>query len=212
MSTIFLDLDGTLTDPKPGITRSVIHALQKLGLPAPEEDELKWVIGPALVDSFARLGVSDPDLALAAYRERYTDVGLFENAPFDGVHEVLERMAAHHRLCIMTAKPHAYAKRITEKFGIAPFMFREYGPELDGTRNDKGELLAYALADLGVEASDCVMVGDRHHDFDAARVNGMASVAVTWGYGDEEEYRSATMICRDLRHLPEAVEVALGME
>ncbi|MBV7407757.1 HAD hydrolase-like protein [Maritimibacter sp. DP1N21-5] len=212
MSTVFLDLDGTLTDPKPGITRSVIHALQRLGLPAPEEDELTWVIGPALIDSFARLGVSEPDIALAHYRERFSTVGLFENAPFDGIHDVLDRLAASHRLCLATAKPHDFAVRITEKFGLDRHLAAQFGPELDGTRNDKAELLAYALDTLGADPADCVMVGDRHHDFDAARANGMASVAVTWGYGTDEEYRGATVICRTLAYLPQAVDVALGMD
>ena len=189
MAHVFLDLDGTLTDPKPGITRSVIHALECMGLDAPVPDELDWVIGPALVDSFARLGVKDVQAALGHYRMRYADVGLFENTPYDGVEAALTALqGAGKTLCVATAKPHVYARRITKHFGLARFMAHEFGPELDGTRNDKGELLAHALELTGVDPRTAVMVGDRHHDIDAARAVGMQAVAVRWGYGTPGEW------------------------
>ncbi len=195
MKTVFLDLDGTLTDAGPGIIASVTHALKALGLPAPDPAELGWVVGPALVDSFARLGVSDTAAALQLYRARYTEVGLFENSVYPGIPEALETLAATFRLCLATAKPHAYAKRITAHFGLNRHLFAEFGPELDGTRNNKGELLAHALDELGLDPDDCAMVGDRHHDFDAARFVGMPSLAVTWGYGSADEYDTADRVC-----------------
>lgn len=211
MTTVFLDLDGTLTDPKPGITRSAVYALEKLGLPAPPADELTWMIGPALIWSFEKLGAPDPQAALQAYRERYTDVGLFENEVFEGIPEVLQAFrAAGHQMCLATAKPHAYARRITAHFGLAPFMAHEFGPELDGTRNDKADLLAHALTVTGADPKASVMIGDRHHDFDAARANGMASIGVTWGYGTAEELAGATRICSAVTELPGAVAALIG--
>lgn len=195
MKTVFLDLDGTLTDSAPGIITSVIHALDTLGLDAPEPAELAWVIGPALLDSFTRLGVPDPQEALRIYRERYTSVGLFENAVYPGIPAAMDALARRYQLCLATAKPHAYATKITAHFGLADRLAHEFGPELDGTRNDKSELLAYALDRLGLDAGRCVMVGDRHHDIDAARAVGMASVAVTWGYGGADEHGRADRIC-----------------
>lgn len=195
MKTVFLDLDGTLTDSAPGIIRSVCHALESLGLGAPPPHELDWVVGPALLDSFAKLGVPDPAQAVQVYRERYTTVGLFENAVYPGVSEAIETLAARYRLCLATAKPHAYATKITAHFGLASLLAHEFGPELDGTRNDKAELLAHALETLGLDACNCVMVGDRYHDFDAARAVGMGSIAVTWGYGNAEEHAKADRIC-----------------
>jgi len=110
MIPVFLDLDGTLTDPKPGITRSIVHALEALGHDAPDPDSLTWAIGPSLVDSFARLGVADPEAALGLYRARYTEVGLFENRVYEGIPEALAALRdAGHRLFVATAKPHAYA-------------------------------------------------------------------------------------------------------
>jgi phosphoglycolate phosphatase len=200
MAAIFLDLDGTLTDPKPGITGAVRHALLTLGLPAPHPDDLTWTIGPPLIDSFRRLGAPDPEEALGLYRAHYNAGGLYDAVVFPGIPASLDMMhAAGHRLYLATAKPHAYARKITAHFGLASYMTAEFGPELDGNRNDKADLLAHALAETGEEAATAVMVGDRRHDVDAARANGMAAIAVAWGYGGADEHRAA-----DLRlHRPE---------
>ncbi len=196
MTVIFLDLDGTLIDPYPGISACFIHALEAMGLPAPAPDSLGWVVGPALIDSFARAGVGDAERALALYRQCYARTGLFEARVYRGIPEALAQLqAAGHILHLATAKPHVYARRITAHFGLADFLDRQFGPELDGTRNDKGALLAHALKQLGADPADCLMVGDRHHDFDAARAVGMGSVAVRWGFGEAREWRQAGALC-----------------
>lgn len=206
MTPVFLDLDGTLTDPRPGITRSIAHALEALGHEVPDPDSLTWAIGPALVDSFAQLGVSDPQAALAHYRARYTDVGLFENSVYPGIPEALSALRGDgYRLFVATAKPHAYAHRITAHFGLSEFFEAEFGPELDGTRNDKAELLAHARAVLGLGSTHAVMVGDRMHDHRAARANGMAALAVRWGYGNAQEHDLADAVCDTPGELADAV-------
>lgn len=206
MSTIFLDLDGTLTDPKPGITRSFIYALEKLGLPAPAPDDLEWVIGPALLDSFAKLKVDDPQNAVDLYREHYTRGGLFENKVYGGIPDLLSGLQkAGYAMCLATAKPHAYARRITAHFGLADYLTHEFGPELDGTRNDKGDLLAHALSVTGYAAQTSIMVGDRHHDIDAARAVGMKAIGVTWGYGAIDELSGADVICHTPNELANAI-------
>lgn len=203
MAAIFLDLDGTLADPYPGIHRSFAHALAALGLPAPAPDSLRWVVGPPLIASFARAGVPDPEAALALYRARYSKVGLYEAAPYPGIAEALAALkAAGHSLYLATAKPHVYARRVTAHFGLDGFLTRQYGPELDGTRGDKGALLAHALEELGLDGQSCVMVGDRLHDVDAARAVGMAALAVTWGFGAAAEWAQADAICRAPNDLP----------
>lgn len=207
MKCVFLDLDGTLTDPKPGITKSFIYALDKLGMPTPAPDDLEWVIGPALLDSFAKLGVDDPQAAVDLYRERYTKDGLFENRVYDGIPNLLSGLQnAGYLMCLATAKPHAYARKITAHFGLAQYLTHEFGPELDGTRNNKGELLTYALNLTGYEAKNSIMIGDRHHDIDAARAVEMKSIGVTWGYGPVEELAQADALCTS----PAEIETAIA--
>ena len=190
MPTIFLDLDGTLTDPKPGITRSIRHALTELGLDAPAEDELTWCIGPPLLGSFEVL-TGDPSLApraLALYRERFGEIGLFENRVYDGIPEMLERLCAVGcRLWLATSKPHVYASRITAHFGLDRWLDGVFGSELDGTRADKTALLAHALAETGADPGRAAMLGDRKHDIEGAKANGLVAVGAVWGYGGIDE-------------------------
>jgi len=211
MAAIFLDLDGTLVDPKPGITGSVQHALGELGLAVPTADDLEWVIGPPLLDSFRRLGAADPNHALALYRARYSSGGMFDCAVYDGVPGILaELRAAGHRLFLATAKPHVYAKKITAHFGLAGYLEAEFGPELDGTRNDKGNLLAHACELLGLDPGSAVMIGDRDNDLNAARANAMAFIGVLWGYAAKGELSDADQLCKVPCDLPAAVRALLS--
>lgn len=194
METVFLDLDGTLTDPKPGITRSIRHALISLGRDAPDEDALTWCIGPPLLRSFERL-LGDAKLApraMALYRERFAEIGLFENRVYDGVPEMLTRLRrAGFRLNVATSKPHIYAARITAHFGLDEWIGTVFGAELDGIRGDKTALLAHALAEAKVTSDRALMVGDRAQDVIGARNNRIAVVGALWGYGSENELRGA---------------------
>lgn len=189
---VFLDLDGTLTESGIGITRSIAHALQEMGREVPEQSVLNGLIGPSLWEGFARLGVEAArlDEAVALYRVRYTEVGLFENRVYDGVPEMLSRLAGA-TLSLATAKPITYAARITAHFGLAPHMTREFGSELDGTRSDKTDLIAHALAETGANPARAVMVGDRNHDVIGALANGVTPVGAGWGYGSAAELRDA---------------------
>ena len=136
-NAILFDLDGTLTNPFEGITLSIRHALKELGAHVPEQKELLWCIGPPLRTSFPRLlGTDDPtsiERAIALYRERFATVGLFENARYDGVLEMLGALKSDGRkLFVATSKPRVYAERIIERFALAPLFTRVYGAELDG--------------------------------------------------------------------------------
>ena len=159
MRAVFFDLDGTLTDPKPGITQCIAHAMTKLGRTAPEPDSLRWCIGPPLRGSFARLLDTDDDAmldrAIALYRERFGTVGLFENALYPGIADAIETVRAGGLATfVATSKPHVFATRIVAHFGLAPLFDHVYGSELDGTRVDKGELLAHARG-AGARAGRC---------------------------------------------------------
>ena len=191
MDAIFFDLDGTLTDPKPGITRSIQYALGKLDHPAiPTEDELTWCIGPPLRASFVRLlgGDHAADRAISLYRERFSDIGLFENAIYDGIGEVLAALGkSGHRMFVATSKPHVFADRIIDHFGLRDHFEYVFGSELDGTRADKSHLLEYALKTKSVDPSRAIMIGDRSHDMVGAGNNGMKGIGVLYGYGSRDE-------------------------
>ena len=195
MDAIFFDLDGTLTDPKIGITRSIQYALNKLAHPTiPTEDELTWCIGPPLRGSFAKLLGSDTsaDLAVSYYRERFSDVGLYENGVYAGVAEVLTALGGSgRRLFVATSKPHVFAERIIDHFGLRHHFERVFGSELDGTRVDKSHLLQYALKETAIDPSRAIMVGDRSHDIVGARNNAMNAIGVLYGYGSAEELTAA---------------------
>ena len=195
MDAIFFDLDGTLTDPKPGITRSIRYALQKLDHPAiPSEDELTWCIGPPLRASFVRLlgAETSADHAVSLYRERFSDVGLYENGVYDGIADVLTSLCASgHRLFVATSKPHVYAERIIDHFGLRDHFERVFGSELDGTRVDKSHLLEYALKQASVDPAKTLMIGDRSHDMVGAKNNGMKGIGVLYGYGSRDELLEA---------------------
>lgn len=190
MTAIYFDLDGTLTNPKPGITRSIQYALEKLDRAAPSEDELTWCIGPPLRASLKKLlGTDDlADRALTLYRERFGDIGIFENEVYPGIEATLSVLAkSGRRLFVATSKPIVYAERIIDHFNLTRYFERAFGSELDGTRADKTELLAYAVQATHVDPARAIMIGDRSHDMIGARNNGMTAVGVLYGYGSEAE-------------------------
>ncbi len=207
MTTIFFDLDGTLTDPKPGITRSIRYALQKLDHPViPTEDELTWCIGPPLRSSFVKLlGEDSADRAVSLYRERFSDIGLYENRVYDGIGEILTTLGqSGHRLFVATSKAHVFADRIIDHFGLRPHFGRVFGAELDGTRADKSHLLQYALQETATDPADALMIGDRSHDMIGAGNNGIRGIGVLYGYGSRDELigAGARHVCATPAEIP----------
>ena len=192
---VFFDLDGTLTDSKVGITRSIQYAMTEMGLSAPPADELYWCIGPPLRASFsALLDSSDDsvlDRAVSLYRERFGTIGLFENALYPSIPEALAAVRSLGcRIYVVTSKPVGFAERIVEHFGLSCLLQGVYGSQLNASQTDKGELIAHALRDEDLAASRVVMVGDRWHDMVGARNCGVYPLGVTYGYGTEEELRN----------------------
>jgi phosphoglycolate phosphatase len=160
----------------------------------PTEDELTWCIGPPLRASFVRLlgAEASADLAVSYYRERFSDIGLYENGVYDGIGEVLTALrAAGHRLFVATSKPHVFAERIIDHFGLRGHFERVFGSELDGTRVDKSRLLEYALKEASVDPARTLMIGDCSHDMIGAKNNGMKGIGVLYGYGSRDELLQA---------------------
>lgn len=194
IDTIFFDLDGTLTDPKIGITGSIQYALAKLDIPVPTQDELTWCIGPPLRASFVALlgGEQDADRGVELYRERFGTIGLFENTLYDGIVPVLAALHGSGRtIYVATSKPHVFADRIIDHFELRKYFTRVFGSELDGTRVDKSDLLRYALDETGTDPARAIMIGDRKHDVIGAANNGMSAIGAIYGYGGRHELTEA---------------------
>jgi phosphoglycolate phosphatase len=212
MSAVLFDLDGTLTDPREGITRSIAHALERLGVEPPPLEELTFAIGPPLRASFARLLATDKheaiERAVSHYRERFGDVGLFENALYDGIVDTLTALAGRGTpLLVATSKPAVYARRIVDHFGLGRHFIEVHGCELDGTREDKRDLIAHIIPHHGLDAARAVMIGDRGADMRAARHHGLKALGALWGYGTREELleHGAQQLCNAPRGLLEAL-------
>ena len=193
IKNILIDLDGTLTDPKVGITTSARYGLEKIGHPISDEINIDWIIGPPLKASLAKILNVEADHVLAeqalmGYRERFAVKGLYENHVFEGVAETLAELKRRgYRLFVATAKPTVYAKQILEHFDLAQYFTDIHGSELNGDRTNKAELIQYILEQQKLQADQCMMVGDREHDIFGARQNGIDTIAVNYGYGSQEE-------------------------
>jgi len=200
---LLFDLDGTLTDPKPGITGCIRFALDQLGVSCPSDDALVTFIGPPLRDTFATLldtlETARIEEAIGLYRQRFATTGLFENQVYAGVPAMLDHCQQEATaMYVATSKPAVFAARIVQHFGIDHYFRQVYGAELDGRHENKADLLAYVLASEGVRAQAAVMIGDRAADVRAARANGVRSIGVLWGYGSAHELLEAgvDMLCK----------------
>lgn len=191
---ILIDLDGTIHDPAPGIIGSVQVALAKLGLPVPAREKLGWVIGPPLRVAFPDLGVPADriDAALGHYRDAYRNGAMYDAVVYAGMPEALDALAAAgHSLIVATSKPHVFARPILEHFGLAQKFGAIHGAELDGTRDDKADLIAHILATHRIDPARALMIGDRKYDVLGAKKNGVACLGVLWGYGSRDELTAA---------------------
>ncbi|GAU79141.1 HAD-IA family hydrolase [Fusibacter sp. 3D3] len=194
---ILFDLDGTISDSKSGITKAVQYALKQFDINEPLESLEKFV-GPPLQESFEQYYEFNSDTvneAVTHYRTYFTEFGIYDNAPYEGVLEMLKKLhMTGTPLYIATSKPTVYARKILEKDLLAPYFKEIVGSELDGTRSQKREVIAYLMAIETLKAEEILMVGDRKHDLIGARDNQVDAVGVLYGYGDYEELSACESI------------------
>lgn len=199
---ILFDLDGTLTDPKIGITSSVQYALRACGIDEPNLDKLEPFIGPPLADSFMEFYGFTPEqvsLAIEKYRERFDHQGIYENEMYEGIDRMLSNLKKNKRmLAIASSKPTPLVIRVLEHFHIKDYFDYIVGNELDGRRGKKEEVVEEALRLMVPSALDatkrkeCVaMVGDRKFDIEGAKAHGLTSVGVSFGYAPAGELAAA---------------------
>ena len=207
MNTVIFDLDGTISDPAKGITRSINHALTKLGYQAHPEEKLLQYIGPHLNITFSELaGIVDKatlSQAIEFYRERYISIGYKENHLYDGIVEVLSNLVLNGSyLCIATTKRKDIAAKVLEFLKVDQYFTQVHGCDLHRTKSD---LLRDILSDSTLGKRPIVMIGDRDTDFLAASEVNMSSIAVRWGYGKDEEFAMATALVDRPADLPAAI-------
>lgn len=206
---LLFDLDGTVTDSNLGIKRCVQYALLDQGIDEQDMSVLEEYIGPALDDSFKKYhGLNDEQAAkaVAKYRERYSDTGIFENEVYDGIVPCLETLkAAGKIICLSTCKPEPFAVRILEHFKLDKYFDVVTGSDLEGTRKQKYQVIEETFKRLSANVlrqelteellneikADSVMIGDRNQDVNGAHQVGIECIGVRYGYAKPDELEDA---------------------
>ena len=194
---ILFDLDGTLTESGEGITKSVQYALEGIGKPEADLEKLKAFVGPPLTEMFMKYAQVDEETAKKAveiYRERYSVTGIFENAVYPGIEDMLAQLKKKgYILAVASSKPEVYVKKILDHFGLTQYFTEIGGSEMDGRRTNKTEVIEDVLRrlDMDKHREQVIMIGDKEHDVYGARKAGLECIAVSFGYGTKEELTNA---------------------
>jgi phosphoglycolate phosphatase len=193
---VLLDLDGTLSDSRPGIVACFRHTLAELGHDPDAAGDLTWAVGPPIAVSLQRLIApfrdNRVDLALTVYRQHYSDIGIYDCSVYPGVVAMLDGLReAGHIMCVATSKRRDYAERVIDYLGLRAYLRGVYGAVPDGTLDRKQDLLVHILGVEHLTATSCIMLGDRYHDIEAAKYNAIRSIGALWGYGGRAELEQA---------------------
>ncbi len=191
---ILFDLDGTIIEPKEGITKSIAYALEYFGIYVKDLNDLCIHIGPPLKQTFMEsygFSETDAEIAIKKYRERFSEKGIYENTLYPGMDTLLEGLK-DKKIALATSKPIVFADRILEHYDIKKYFHFISGSELNGERSNKGEVIKYILDYNKITSNDdVVMIGDRKYDIIGAKENEIESIGVLFGYGSYEELKNA---------------------
>ncbi|KIO45266.1 MULTISPECIES: HAD family hydrolase [Porphyromonadaceae] len=205
---ILLDLDGTVTDSMPGITRSVQYALSCFDIQVTDINTLQKFVGPPLKESFMEYYQFDEKMAMEAieaYRKRFEKIGIYENNLYPGIESLLKELnKAKKKVMLATSKPTIYARQIIDHYHLTPYFSYIGGSSLDGSISHKDEVIRLVMEQNSIEnKEDVVMIGDRKYDIEGARKTGIDSIGVLYGYGDQKELSlaGANYIVRDVEEL-----------
>lgn len=208
---VLFDLDGTLTDPFLGITRSVAYSLKSFGIEVHDLNVLKPFIGPPLDESFQKyyhMNQADSLLAVERYREYFSRQGLYENQVYEGIEDLLRRLKKEgYLLYVCTSKPEFFSRQILEHFALIDYFDGVFGATLDGQRKQKGDVIAYCLQQTHLQSHECLMIGDRMYDVVGAHRHHIPCIGVLYGYGSREELVEyhCEAIANDLSELYEII-------
>ncbi len=189
---VIFDLDGTLIDSAEGIIKSIIYALDKMGIKDYDKEDLKKFIGPPLIESFTKfvnLSEQDGRKGVRLYRERYSVIGYKENSLYSGVRQMLYNLKkGGANLYIASSKPEEFVRKIMIEHGLDNLFSYMAGATIDGSRDTKEQVLDYLIKGQNLDKSDCIMVGDRKHDIVGAHFFGIKCIAVLYGFGNLQEF------------------------
>jgi phosphoglycolate phosphatase len=193
---LLFDLDGTLTNPKEGITKSVQYALNAFGIKVENRDDLCVFIGPPLKDSFMEFynfSEEDAKKAVLFYREYFMEKGMLDNKVYEGAEGILKSFVKQgKKLYVASSKPEIFVRKILEHFELDSYFTYMGGADLNGTRDNKADVIRYVMNECGLtDRSSMVMIGDRKHDILGAREVSIDSVGVLYGFGSRQELEEA---------------------
>ncbi len=192
---LLFDLDGTLADPFVSFSLSIRHAFGALGFAQPTDGQIKSMIGPSLLRSVPEiLGIKDSEMVLKileVYREHHARTCVEHYVMYPGFHPILKDLTQRHRVFVCTSKPVDFAKPILKAKGYDHYFRQIYGSELSNKNSDKADLIKDILKIENLNPADCIMIGDRKHDAEAAHKNQVSAVGVAWGYGSLEELKNS---------------------
>lgn len=190
---ILFDLDGTLTDSGEGIINCVSLTLEHYGIKLPPRNELRVFVGPPLHKTFSDFGIPKDQLneAVIYYRKFYNINGKFQNHPYPGIIELLQRLKNEgHQLYVATSKPEHTSKEILEKFNMTRYFDAIVGSIADGDHDSKADVIHRVLEKAG-HVNEVIMVGDTVFDVEGANYHNIPTVAVGWGFGNVDDMVAA---------------------
>lgn len=192
---LLFDLDGTIIDPKVGITKSVQYALAKMGIQIDQLDLLEKFIGPPLRESFSYdygYNPEETEKAVSYFREYYQEKGVFELKVYEGIQQLFEALINNgYKLYLATSKPELFAKQILDHLNLSRFFTFITGSTMDKSREKKADVIAHIFnqKELGINKNEAIMIGDKKHDLIGANHHNIDSIAVSYGYGSIEELK-----------------------
>lgn len=205
MGSYFVDLDGTIIDPKSGMIGAFRRALQEMGYDDLASADLDWVIGPPVISSFVTLlrKRNEAEEALRIYRQHYTVDGLLlKFSVYPNILEAIAELQDTGQVFICTMKPTVLAESILAELDLRVGLF---GADLNGHIDAKDKILDRAISELAIDPAACLVIGDRGSDMTAAGKSGMLALGVTWGYGTAAElsHAGAQALCHSPESLPQ---------
>jgi len=212
-AALLLDLDGTILDSAPGILACARATLAAMGADCPPEAEMRWMVGPPLRPSFARLlgGTARVEEAVELYRALYATEGVAAALPFAGIEPALQALATLGPLHVCTSKMTAFARDMIDRNALGRHFASVHGADPAGAHDDKAALMGWMIGEYGLSPNRCVMIGDRAEDVRAAAAHGLPTIGVLWGYGDAAELNEAIALCSAPEALAETVARVLGL-